>query len=456
MFPAIAQALRELKQGFGSFPEPLELKSGAGVTLDLINADWLSRNGYRNLSAAWNGGATSWSGERVSLDTALTHSVVWACRRIISESIAFMPLSMMQQTAKGKISVTDKPLASALHNAPHDEMTSMEMREVMTGDAVMQGNAFAKIERRSGTGVAQELYPLRPEQVRIDRDQKKQLIYLVKEGNSPEVTFTVERGKPQDLLHVRGPSLDGIKGYSVITMARQSWGTSMGAERYAAGFYAAGGRVPYVLEMAQKFKTDTDYQKFRADWEENYSQPHKAPIMEPGMTYKQIGITAADGVFLASRQFNIPEICRWFLVSPHLVGDLSRATFSNIEQLALEFVKMTLMAWMVRWEQSMWRCLLSPQEKTQGYYFKHNVAGLLRGDFVSRMAGYASALQNGHMNRDEVRDLEDRNPIPNHEGEQYTIQLNMQTLPVDPAAALLKEQAQTPQPQEPVQKPKAA
>lgn len=440
MFPALAQAWREIKQGFGSQPEPLDLKS-ANVSPDLVNAEWLSRNGYRNLSAAWNGGGSSWSGERVSLDTAMTHSVVWACRRIISESIAFMPLSMMQATSKGKFPADDKPLASALHNAPHDEMTTMEMREVMTGDTVMGGSGFATIARRSGTGVAQELYPLRPQQVRTDRDKQKRLIYLVKDGNSPELTYTIERGKPQDILHVKGPTIDGITGYSVISMARQSWGTANATERYAANFYLRGGRIPYNLKLTQKFKDDPAADKFRADWEKIYNDPHKVPILEPWLEYQQTGMSLADAQFLGTRQFNIPEICRWFLVSPHLVGDLSRATFSNIEQLALEFVKMTLMAWMVRWEQSMWRCLLTPEEKNQGYYFKHNVNGLLRGDFVSRMAGYASALQNGHMNRDEVRELEDRNPLPNGEGEQYTIQLNMQTLPVDAAAELLKTQS---------------
>jgi HK97 family phage portal protein len=116
-------------------------------------------------------------------------------------------------------------------------------------------------------------------------------------------------------------------------------------------------------------------------------------------------------------------------VSPHLVGDLSRATFSNIEQLALEFVKMTLARWLTRWEQDFWRCVLTPEEKAQGYFLRHNVNALLRGDFQTRMAGYASALQNGHLNVDEVRDLEDLNPLPDGAGEHYHIQLNMQSLP---------------------------
>jgi HK97 family phage portal protein len=253
----------------------------------------------------------------------------------------------------------------------------------------------------------------------------------VKDGNSPEKTFTVERNKPHDLLHIRGIGATGISGFSVITMARQSIGTAIAAERNVGRFFANGGRVPYLLEHAQKFKNDADFDKFRDDWEKTYQQAHKAPILENGLTYKQIGLSMQDSQMLETRLFDIHEICRWFLVSPHLVGDLSRATFSNIEQLALEFVKMTLSAWITRWEQELWRCVLTPEEKTQGYFFKHNLNALLRGDFQSRMAGYATMLQNGVASVDEIRDLEDWNRLPDDIGADYHIQLNMQPLPAN-------------------------
>ena len=178
--------------------------------------------------------------------------------------------------------------------------------------------------------------------------------------------------------------------------------------------------------MAQRFRTDQEFQKFRSDWEATYSEPHRAPILENGTTYKQIGMNMTDMQLVQSRQFMIAEICRWFLVSPHLVGDLSRATFSNIEQLALEFVKMTLATWLTRWEQALWRCVLTPEEKMQGYFFRHDVNALLRGDFQSRMSGYATMLQNGITSVNEVRDLENWNPIEG--GDEHHIQLNMQPL----------------------------
>jgi HK97 family phage portal protein len=184
--------------------------------------------------------------------------------------------------------------------------------------------------------------------------------------------------------------------------------------------------------MARKFSKDTDFDKFRSDWEKVAAEPHKVPILENDMKMVKDGLSMVDAQMLETRLFDIHEICRWFLVSPHLVGDLSRATFSNIEQLALEFVKVTMQSWFNRWEQDLWRCVLTPEEKAGGYYFKHNVSGLLKGDFLTRMQGYAIQLQNGVVDPNEVRDEEDMNPFPG--GDVKHIQLNMQSIPTDSKA----------------------
>jgi len=291
---------------------------------------------------------------------------------------------------------------------------------------VLGGMGYAHIIRRSGTGVAVEFESLNPDQVTPDRDKQRRLIYVVKQGNSPSKKFTVERGKPQDILNLRGLGWDGIRGYSVITMARQSIGSAIAMDRYTGGFFAKGGRLPYVLK-GPRFVSDAEFDKWRADWEKIYSDPWRAPIMEPQWEYKTIGMNATDAQLLETRQFTVSEICRWFSVSPNLVQDLSRATFSNIENLALQFVKFTMLPWLTRWEQSLWRCVLTPEEQAQGYYFKHDTKALERGDFASRCAGYATMLQNGVWCVDEVRDFEDQNPIDG--GEDHHIQLNMQTLP---------------------------
>jgi len=221
-------------------------------------------------------GARSWSGEVVSVQSALNHSVVWACNRIISESVAFLPLNILQRKGDSKRVAEEHPIYSALHNAPNDEMTAMSFRETRTSDCVLQGDGYAQIFRRSGTGTAVELRPLLYTQVHTDREKEgeKRLVYVVKDGNSQPKTFTIQRGKPQDILHIKGIGNDGIHGYSVISMARQSMGTAIGAERNVAEFYAAGGRLPYNLKLNQKFASDELFNKFREDWRRTYSEPH--------------------------------------------------------------------------------------------------------------------------------------------------------------------------------------
>lgn len=442
LFPELRQALKRLIPDSGE-PISLNLKSdyfdttysagGPGAYFNQsADAAWYFQNGYSQIYSILAGGLPGWSGEAVSINTALMHPTVWACNRIISESIGYIPASLMRSVGSEKSVISDHPMHSAMHNAPNDEITAQCFREMLTSHCLLGGGGFAKIIRRSGTGVAIEMEHLLPQQVVPDREKQgqKRLVYVIKnETGTTDKTYTVERGKPHDILHVRGLGWDGVRGYSVIQMARNSIGTAIAQERNVAAFWRGGGRVPYILEMEKKFKTDEEFEKFRADWEAVYSVPGRAPITENGTKYKQIGLSMVDSQSLETRNFTISEICRWFSVSPHLVGDLSRATFSNIEHLALEFVKLTLSTWISRWEQDFWRCVLTPEEKAAGYFLRHNVNALLRGDFPTRMAGYASALQNGHMNVDEVRDLEDRNPLPNGGGKAYRFQLNMQTTP---------------------------
>lgn len=450
MFPEIASRIKALIENYSSRSEPPSITRLPGETkevlsVEAITTDWYLRNGYQQIYSALGGSGISWSGERVTLARALNHSVVWACNRIISETVGFIPLVMLQADKdpdKGKDLALKHPMYQALKMAPNDEMTAMGFRETLTSHCVLQGNAYARIIRRSGTGVAMEMQLLLPKQVRTGRDKAGQLVYIVKDGNQQEKSFTLIKNKPQDIFHMRGLGDNGTQGFSVISMAAQSIGTAIATEKNLGEFFQHGGRLPYVLEMKQKFRNQQDFDRFRADWEATYSIPHKAPILENDTIYKPIGLSAKDAQLLETRLFSIHEICRWFLVSPHLVGDLSRATFSNIEQLALEFVKVTLSAWLTRWEQELWRCVLTPEEKSQRYLWKHNLNALLRGDFPSRMAGYATMLQNGIACQDEVRDLEDWNPIPGGAGSAYHIQLNMQTLPPEGGALLPPAAAQ--------------
>jgi len=317
MLPEITSRVKALLSRFDSAPISLGLKDyGGGVGFSSVTAAaFYARNYPQIYSILSGGGFPAWSGEPVSIQTALNHSVVWACNKLISETTAQLPLAMLQQKANSKREASEHPMYAALHDAPNAEMTASTFRESLTSHCVLHGGGFAQIIRRSGTGTAIELNMLPPETVFPDREKtgQKRLTYTVKNGNDPEKTYTVQRGKPQDILHLRGLGWDGIRGYSVITMGRQSMGTAIAAERNVARFYANGGRVPYHLEMPMKFKSDADYEKFRADWEKIYSEPHRAPILENGMTYKQDGLNATDAQLLETRLFHIHEICRWFL-----------------------------------------------------------------------------------------------------------------------------------------------
>lgn len=423
MFPAIKQAWREFRQNAEGGPISLGLKS---VSFSTTSLDETFLRKHPQIREALGGGAPAWSGESVSEATSLNHSVVWACTRVISEVAGMLPLPLMQRRNGGRYPVPEHSLYSVLHDEPNEQMSAMEFRETMTARCVLRGNAYARIVRRPGTGEVIALYPTA---ARPDRSKSGSLVYLVKDGNEQEKTITVEAGKAHEILHLRGLGFDGLSGVSVVGMARQSIGNALAAERHAGKFWANGGRLPYTLSLEKNFKTDQEFEQFRADWEDIYRQPHKAPMLLPGMKYERIGLNATDSQFLETRQWGVPELCRWFLMRPHIIGDLSRATDNNIEHQSIEFVTMTMMAWFVRWEQGIYRCLLTPDEKGQGFYAKHNVNALLRGDFKSRMEGYSIALQNGKNNIDEVRALEDENPLPNGAGAAHHFQLNMQTLP---------------------------
>lgn len=442
MFPALTEALGSVLRGARNAlkeanPQEFsilhadEAKGIADISFDTVTAAWYRNNGYNRIAQLLMGGMPAASGEIVSLQTAMNHSVVWACNRLISETQGSTPLVMQRQKGAATQAATDHPMYAALLHAPNDEMSAMSFQETRTSHCALQGNAFAQIIRRSGTGTALELHALDPEQVSLHREKmgQKRLVYTVKTGPETEKDYTLQAGKPHDILHIRGLGWDGLTGYSVISMARQSIGTALAVEKHVGRFYANGGRVPYVITTAKKFGKDQQAEQFRQDWERMYSEPHRVPILDQDLKYQQIGLDAVDSQMLESRLFDIHEICRWWLMSPHLVGDLSRATFSNIEQLALEFVKVTMGPWFNRWEKDLWRCVLTPEEKGQGFIFKHNTTDLTKGDFLTRMQSYSIGAQNGWWSDNDILKFEGQNPYKG--GDAHRCQLNMQTIQPD-------------------------
>ena len=234
-------------------------------------------------------------------------------------------------------------------------------------------------------------------------------------------------------MHIPGLGFDGLVGYSPIAMAKNAIGMAIACEEYGAKFFANGAAPGGVLEHPGTLK---DPQRIRESWQSTYggtSNAHRIAVLEEGMKYTPIGISPEQAQFLETRKFQINEIARIFRVPPHMVGDLEKSSFSNIEQQSLEFVKYTLDPWVIRWEQSIMRTLLSQEEKAQ-YFVKFNLEGLLRGDYQSRMNGYAIGRQNGWMSANDIRELENLDRIPAKEGgDLYLINGNM--LPLKDAGA---------------------
>ena len=383
--------------------------------------------------AFYMGGTTA--GKTVTERSAMQMTAVYSCVRILAEAVAGLPLHLYKYTdGGGKEKALDHPLYRLLHDEPNPEMSSFVFRETLMTHLLLWGNAYAQVIR-NGKGEVIALYPLMPNKMSVDRDENGRLYYTYYRGSDEAIKnkdFAVTL-QPSDVLHIPGLGFDGLVGYSPIAMAKNAIGMAIACEEYGAKFFANGAAPGGVLEHPGTIK---DPQRVRESWQSTFGgsgNANKIAVLEEGMKYTPIGISPEQAQFLETRKFQINEIARIFRVPPHMVGDLEKSSFSNIEQQSLEFVKYTLDPWVIRWEQSIMRALLSPEEKTQ-YFVKFNVEGLLRGDYQSRMNGYAIGRQNGWMSANDIRELENLDRIPAEEGgDLYLINGNM--LPLKDAGA---------------------
>lgn len=380
-------------------------------------------------------GGTS-SGKYVTERSAMQMTAVYCCVRILSEAVASLPLQFYRYTDDGgKEKAVDHPLYFLLHDEPNLEMTSFIFRETLMTHLLLWGNAYSQIIR-NGKGEVVALYPLMPDRMKVDRDEHGRLYYEYTVYDSDDVdgrkgTNKVGRTvrlQPHDVLHIPGLGFDGLVGYSPIAMAKNAIGLAIATEEYGSKFFANGAAPSGVLEHPGTIK---DPSKVRESWQATFGgsgNANKIAVLEEGMKYTPISISPEQAQFLETRKFQIDEIARIFRVPPHMIGDLEKSSFNNIEQQSLEFVKYTLDPWVSRWEQAMVRALLTPDEKKK-YFFKFNVDGLLRGDYQSRMNGYATARQNGWMSANDIRELENLDRIPAEQGgDLYLINGNMTKL----------------------------
>ena len=378
----------------------------------------------------------STSGKRVNERSAMQMTAVYSCVRILSEAVAGLPLHLYQYTDKSsKEKAVDNLLYFLLHDEPNTEMTSFVFRETLMTHLLLWGNAYSQIIR-NGKGEVVGLYPLMPDRMTVNRNEKGQLYYeyMVSSDDAKTLKDGTVRLSPYDVLHIPGLGFDGLVGYSPIAMAKNAIGLAIAAEEYGSKFYANGATPSGILEYPGTVK---EPDKVRESWNAGFggsSNAHKIAVLEEGMKYTPISISPNEAQFLETRKFQINEIARIFRVPPHMVGDLEKSSFSNIEQQSLEFVKYTLEPWLVRWEQAMQRALI-PQDDKSKYFIKFNVDGLLRGDYQSRMQGYATARQNGWMSANDIRELENLDRIPAEDGgDLYLINGNMMPLSMSGAA----------------------
>ena len=379
------------------------------------------------------GGSTA--GKHVNERSAMQMTAVYSCVRILAEAVAGLPLHLYKYTEEGgKEKAVDHPLYLLLHDEPNPEMSSFVFRETLMTHLLLWGNAYAQIIR-NGKNEVVALYPLMPNKMSVDRDERGQLYYTYQRSNeeAPTMKGSSVILKPSEVLHIPGLGFDGLVGYSPIAMAKNAIGMAIACEEYGAKFFANGAQPGGVLEHPGTIK---DPQRVRESWQSTFGgsgNANRIAVLEEGMKYTPIAISPEQAQFLETRKFQINESARIFRVPPHMVGDLEKSSFSNIEQQSLEFVKYTLDPWVIRWEQSIMRSLLTPEEK-KTFYVKFNLEGLLRGDYQSRMNGYAIGRQNGWMSANDIRELENLDRIPTEEGgDLYLINGNM--LPMRNAGA---------------------
>lgn len=375
---------------------------------------------FRNVARlAWGG--FQWpvqnvvSGVQVNERTALSYTALYAAVRIISETIATLPLKVYRELPDGgKEPMPAHPVSRLLRARPNPELTAVAFWETILGHVLTWGNGYAQIVRGS-MGEPIELWLMSPDRtVPRRREDTGALYYDAWDDYGQRHTLL-----RKEVLHLAGLGFDGIKGYSPIAKAREAIGLGIAAEQHGAAFFGNGGRPGGVLKTPNRLKPEARAE-MRKGWEALHGGPanaHRIAIMEQGLEWQQIGIPNDDAQFIESRRFQVQEIARIYRIPPHMLGDLERATFSNIEHQGLNFVTYTLLAWLVRLEQSINHSLLPNSDGE--FYVKFVVDALLRGDTKSRYEAHKIAIDTGWVNCNEVREKEDLNRVEGQGLDEY-------------------------------------
>lgn len=346
------------------------------------------------------------SGAGVTDESAMKVSAVYRATKIIAESVATLPLVIYERTASGKDRAMNHPLYDVLHTQPNDYMDAVEFREYCQTSLLHHGNAYA-LRLGGPRGSTDQLRPLDPNRMTVRRMSNNTTIYRY---TVPQTGGYVDYSE-DEIFHVRnGIGPDGLTGVSIIRKAAESIGIGIMTEQYAARVFSQRGELGGVLEYPAELSPRAR-ENLRDAWQQSHAGPenwHRIAVLEEGMTFRPITMNPEDAQLLASRQYTVTDIARWFGVQPHLLMDLSRSTNNNIEHQGIEFVSYTLRPWLVRWEQAINRQLISANRR---FFAEHIVEGLLRGDSLTRNRAYSMALNAGWMTPNEVRERENMNRL---------------------------------------------
>lgn len=375
------------------------------------------------------------TGRIVTEQTALSVPPVYACVRILAETMASMPLDLYRRTSLGKVKDVDHPLYWLLHDLPNPEVTSYDFRMALMAHLLLWGNAYAEIQRNKAGDVV-GLWPLLPNRMqRIDRDENNRLRYWYRLPNGQGLVLKGPyAGEPSQILHLRGLAFDGIRGYSPMRLLRDAVGLTQALEEYGSRYFG-NDATPGGIIQAKGRLTDKQIDSFKQRWEEAHrglTQSHRVAVLEDGWTWQAVTTNPDNAQFLESRVYQVREVARIFRVSPHLLQDLERATFANIEQLSIEFVRYTMQPWMVSWQQAIARDIIGIGN-LQTYYAAFDPSDLLKGDLRSMMMAYSQGVQWGIYSPDDVREKLGDNPRRDGAGNKYLTPMNM--IPGAPAPA---------------------
>ena len=372
--------------------------------------------------AQWFGGNNSATGLSVTPDTAMRVTAVYRAVSLLAQTYASLPLGVYRELDDGgKQADRDHPLYRILHDQPNRWQTSFEWREMMAGHLALRGRAYSEIIATGGRAIA-ELVPLNPDRVRPFRapDGKVAYVYTMPEGGQRIILQS-------EMHRLTGLSFDGITALSPIENCREAVGLALATEEHGARLFSNGTRLGGVLKMPSHLKDDAAREKLMKSWKEAYSgikNAFKTALLEDGLEWQSLGMSSEDAQFIEARKMQIAEIARIFGVPLHMLSDLDRSTNNNIEHQGIEFVIHTIRPGAVRWEQAIKRDLFfGASAKTHTAEF--NLDGLMRGDSAARGQFYSTLLQNGVFSRNEVRQLENRNPSTAPGMSDYTVQSNM-------------------------------